>query len=157
MIGFLLNIVLAFVWGALTGEITVMNLLIGYVIGFLILLFVRNIITTGSYTVKVALIFEFSGVVIWDILLANLNVAWHVITPAHIHHPRIVRIPLDARTDGQITFLANIISLTPGTLSLYISKDRKNLYIHALDVDDPDVLRRKIKTRLERRIMGLLT
>ena len=70
--------------------------------------------------------------------------------------PGVIGIPLDAKTDLEITMLANVISLTPGTLSLDVSPDRKTLYIHAMYVVDPDELRREIKDGLERRLMELL-
>ena len=67
---------------------------------------------------------------IWELVLANLRVAFDVVTPKHYMHPGILAIPLDAETEMEITVLANLISLTPGTLSLDIATDRKVLYIH---------------------------
>ncbi len=65
-------------------------------------------------------------------------------------------VPLDARTDGQIAVLSNLISLTPGTLSLDVSPDRRTLYVHAMSVSSPDVLRREIKEGFERRVLEAL-
>ncbi|NNJ70240.1 MAG: Na+/H+ antiporter subunit E, partial [Kiritimatiellales bacterium] len=70
--------------------------------------------------------------------------------------PGVIGIPLDAETDLEITMLANIISLTPGTLSLDVSEDRKTLYIHAMYVINPEDLRNEIKDGLERRLLELL-
>jgi multicomponent Na+:H+ antiporter subunit E len=154
--GFLWNIILAFIWDALTGEISLSNFTLGFVIGFLVLFFLRRVIGTGVYTVKVLRIIVLASIIIWDILLANLNVAWHVITPPNLHRPGIIHIPLDVKSDAEITILANIISLTPGTLVLHIAEDRKTLYIHALDIDDAEKIRQTIKTRIERRVIGVL-
>ena len=156
MTGFLWNIFLAFVWDALTGDISLPNFMLGFAIGFLILLFLGRVMGTSSYTIKVVRAVELAAVVIWDIVLANLNVAWHVITPPNIHRPGIISIPLDVKTDAEITLLANLITLTPGSLSLYITPDRKVLYIHALDIPDREKMRRDIKNRIERRIIRLL-
>jgi multicomponent Na+:H+ antiporter subunit E len=91
-----------------------------------------------------------------QMLLSNLQVAYDVVTPKHHSRPGTVAIPLDARTPLEITLLANLITLTPGTLSLDVSDDRKTLYIHAMFIDDPDDVRRDIKDGLERRLLELI-
>jgi multicomponent Na+:H+ antiporter subunit E len=69
--------------------------------------------------------------------------------------PGIIAIPLDARTDLEITLLANLITLTPGTLSLDVSADRRVLYIHVMYIDNDDIeaVRRNIKDGFERRVL----
>src|SRR5690606_901199 len=91
-----------------------------------------------------------------EMLLANLRVAYDVITPTYYMRPAVVSIPLDARTDLEITLLAMCITLTPGTLSLDVSTDRRVLYIHAMFAEDPDALRHEIKNGFERRLLELL-
>ncbi len=59
--------------------------------------------------------------------------------------PGVIAMPLEARTELEITMVANLISLTPGTLSLDVSDDRKVLYIHAMFLDDEEELRRNLK------------
>jgi multicomponent Na+:H+ antiporter subunit E len=68
----------------------------------------------------------------------------------------VLAIPLDAVTDLEITAFANLISLTPGTLSLDVSTDRRVLFIHAMYAGDADQTRRDIKQGLERRLLGLV-
>jgi multicomponent Na+:H+ antiporter subunit E len=72
--------------------------------------------------------------------------------------PGVVAIPLDARTDAEITMLANLITLTPGSVSLDVSDDKRFLYVHAMYVDGGDVeaYRRSVKEGLERRVLELL-
>lgn len=72
--------------------------------------------------------------------------------------PGVVAIPLDARTDLEITLLANLITLTPGSVALDLSEDRSVLYVHAMYIDGGDVeaYRRSIKEGLERRVLELL-
>ena len=65
-------------------------------------------------------------------------------------------IPLSTEDPLQIVSLANLISLTPGSLSLDVSPDRKTLYVHVMFVDDPDMIRREVKEGLERRVMEAL-
>jgi multicomponent Na+:H+ antiporter subunit E len=78
--------------------------------------------------------------------------------PASYVCPGVVAVPLDARTDLEITLLANLITLTPGSVSLDLSEDKRVLYVHAMYIDGGDVeaYRRSIKEGLERRVLELL-
>ncbi len=71
-----------------------------------------------------------------EILLSNLRVAHDVLTPKHHMKPGFVAIPLEPMTDLQLLILTNLITMTPGTLSMDVSSDRKTLYIHAMYIDD---------------------
>jgi multicomponent Na+:H+ antiporter subunit E len=75
------------------------------------------------------------------------------VTPGHISRPGIVGIPLSARSDLEILLVANLISLTPGTLSINLSEDRRILYVHVMFLDDPAHFRESIKDGLERRVL----
>ncbi|WP_131783204.1 Na+/H+ antiporter subunit E [Legionella gresilensis] len=106
--------------------------------------------------IKIILIIHFMLVFIWEILVANLRVAYDVITPRYRAKPGVIAIPLDCRTDIEITLLAIVISLTPGTLALDVSTDKKKLYIHAMFIMDKDRLIAEIKNRFEKPIMRIL-
>ena len=88
--------------------------------------------------------------------MSSLQVAWDVLTPMHRSRPGIVAVPIEAKTDFEITTLANLVSLTPGTLSLDLSSDHKTLYVHAMFVDDPETIRRDIRLGMERRVLEAL-
>lgn len=156
MIGFLWNVLLAVVWAALTGNFAPANLLLGFVLGFLVLFFARTVAGSASYAGKLAQALQLAGYFLWELLLANLRVAYDVLTPRPHMRPGVIAIPLDARTDAEIAVLANLITLTPGTLSLDVSADRRTLYIHAMYLDDVDAARRKIKNGFERRVLAVL-
>jgi len=91
-----------------------------------------------------------------ELIKANLIVGYDIITPKDYMQPAILAIPLDAKTDIEITLLANFITLTPGTLSLDISDDRKTLYIHAMYVDNPDKFKLEIKNGIEKKLLEAL-
>lgn len=93
---------------------------------------------------------------IWEFSLANLRVAHDVVTPRLYAQPAIIALPLDARTDVEITLLAALISLTPGTLSLDLSPDRRLLYVHAMFGDDPGEVCNQLKTTFERPLLELM-
>ena len=90
-----------------------------------------------------------------DLVVSNLRVAYDVLTPTHYMRPAVVAVPLRAKSDGAITILANMISLTPGTLSLDVSSDRSVLYLHVMYLDNEDDLREQIR-KLEDRVLALL-
>ena len=92
---------------------------------------------------------------VWEMILANIRVAICVVSPLSRMSPGIVAIRLDARTDTEITVLANMITLTPGTLSVDVSDDRKVLYVHTLFARDPRAVRSQIKKSFESRILGV--
>ncbi|SLN54554.1 Na(+)/H(+) antiporter subunit E1 [Roseovarius litorisediminis] len=94
--------------------------------------------------------------VIWDILVANVQVAWIVLTrPNDKLRPAWVVIPLELRQPEAISILAGTITLTPGTVSADLSDEGHSLLVHALDADDPDAVRDQIKERYERRLIGI--
>jgi len=89
-----------------------------------------------------------------ELTLANNQVAKLVLTPRLPIRPGFVSIPLDAKTDFEITSFANSITLTPGTISVHIPDDRHAIVIHAIDVgDDIDALRKNTKASLEAHIL----
>jgi multicomponent Na+:H+ antiporter subunit E len=152
---FLGNIFLPLIWMALTGAFTFANFAVGFAISSLALWLLGS---PGEVTfiVYITRFFRFIGFVfffLWELLVANLRVAHEVLTPGYQMRAAIIAIPLDAKSDLEITVLANLITLTPGTLSLDVSADRGTLYIHAMHVHDVEKFRSDIKTRLERRVM----
>lgn len=86
----------------------------------------------------------FLGFYIKEVILSNLRVAYDVLTPRHHMKPGFIAIPLGDLTDRQILILANLITMTPGTLSIDVSADRSILYLHAMYIDDPESVRRDI-------------
>lgn len=156
MSGFLWNVLLAVAWAMLTGNFAPANLLLGFALGFLVLFFARTIAGSANYATKVVQAALLVGYFLWELLLANLRVAYDVLTPRTHMRPGVIAIPLDARTDAEIALLANLITLPPGTLSLDVSADRRTLYIHAMYLDDIDTARYKIKDGFERRVLAVL-
>jgi multicomponent Na+:H+ antiporter subunit E len=98
----------------------------------------------------------FIGFYLKALVLASLRVAHDALTPTHYMRPAMLAIPLEARTDFEILLLANLITMTPGSVSIEVSEDRRVLFVHAMYVEDPDAVRREIKASLERRVLELL-
>ena len=154
---FIYNILLSMLWALLMGKVSVGSLATGFILGYfaLVLLYPATG-TKSSYFQKSMQVVRFALFFTKELIVSSWRVAKDVIKPLPLMRPGVIGIPLDAETDLEITMLANIISLTPGTLSLDVSPDRKTLYIHAMYVSNPDDLRREIKNGLERRLLELL-
>jgi len=104
-------------------------------------------------------VLEYVGLVTWDIVIANLQVAAIILGPLSRLRPAFVRVPLDLRTDFAVTVLASTVTLTPGTVSVEVEDDgtgRRWLVVHALRCLDPDDMVRTIKERYERRLKEIL-
>ena len=152
-----LLLLLAAVWVALTGDISVASLVFGLALGGLVVAFSRPL---GPYPVfaKVRPV-KFVGLLAFlarEIVVANLKVVAAVLGPRRLLRPAVVAVPLDLEGEERIAVLSNLISLTPGTLSLDVSPDRKTLYVHTMSTSSPDALRREIKDGFERRVMEAL-
>ena len=156
MNGFTWNIILALIWSAVSGEFTAATLLVGFVLGYIILgLTLRDVPAFRGYVQRVPKVIMFIGFFIRELIISNLRVAYDVVTPTDYMRPAVIAVPLDAKTDGEITIVANLLSLTPGTLSLDVSSDRKVLYIHIMYLDDLEEVQQQIKY-FESRVLELL-
>jgi multicomponent Na+:H+ antiporter subunit E len=152
----LLNILLALVWVALTADFEPTNFIVGFILSYLLLGLLQRTLGTSDYFTRVRSTLVFILFFLWELLLANLRVAVIVLSPRLRVRPGIVAIQLDAVTPGEITLLANLITLTPGTLSLDVSTDRRVLYVHGLNIDDVERFRQEIKRGFEARILEVM-
>ncbi|HWH24836.1 MAG TPA: Na+/H+ antiporter subunit E [Candidatus Limnocylindria bacterium] len=151
----LANLLLAVVWGAMTGNFALGNLLVGFVIGFVALYASQRVFGPAPYLQRGSRVVAFIGFYVWELMMSNVRVAIDVVTPRHHARLGAVAVPLDARTDVEITVLANLLTMTPGSLTVDVSDDRRVLYVHAMFVGDPDAFRRRLKSSFERRVLEM--
>ena len=149
----LLSAALSLVWILLANDFSVGNVVLGVVIGVIVPKF-TSVYWPGRPRIRhPLLIMEYVAVVLYDIVLSNIQVARLVIFRAGRKlRSQIVTIPLDLRSPEGITVLAGTITMTPGTLTADVSPDGRSLYVHCLDVASKDELVAGIKTRYERRL-----
>jgi multicomponent Na+:H+ antiporter subunit E len=152
----MLNVFLALVWALAGGQLSLQNLVVGFVLSYGVLWLAQPVLSPTQYFRRLPIALRFCVFFLWQLLLSNLRVAFDVVTPTLYMRPGVVAVPLDAKTDQEITLLANLITLTPGTLSLDVSDDRRVLYVHAMFVDDAESVRQNIKNGFERRLLELL-
>ncbi len=155
---FLLNILLALMWTTLTGQFTLVNLLAGFVLGYLVLWIIRPLAwSTTAYFRKPWQVTILVLFFLKELVVASVRVALAVISPNPGLRPGIVAVPLSVQGDMEITLLSSLITLTPGTLSLDVTPDRQVLYVHTIDLDDREAFLDSIKQGFERRIQEVLS
>ena len=150
------NLLMALVWVAMSGHFDIVNLALGFAFGYVVLYLLQRVIGRSTYFTRTIGLVRFAAFYVVEVVRANLRVAFDVVTPTDYAKPGVVAVPLDARTDVEITLLANLITMTPGSLAVDVADDRSVIYVHAMYLDDPDELRRQIKEDFERRVLELL-
>jgi multicomponent Na+:H+ antiporter subunit E len=140
----LLTVLLALGWAAASGTFTLLNVLFGAAIG----------VAAPRLARRLRRVLTLAGLFAFELVLSAAKVAFLVIRP-DMHRtltPGIVAFPLTVKRDAEIAILANMITLTPGTLSVDVSQDRRYLFIHVLDMKDRDEVIRSIAEGFERRV-----
>ncbi len=187
--GLALNVLLAFTWTLLVGEVTLPQLFVGFLLGYPLLACAERLSRTSrpgsraphagkhsgnsgpsaraaqgsqpqglSYTAKVPKLLLFALRFAGALVRANLQVAHDVLTRHRYANPGVLAISLRAETELELTLLANLVTLTPGTLSLDVcfTGGRRVLYVHAMFASDPDRVRREIRDTFETPLLELL-
>ena len=150
---FLWNVLLAVFWALASGRLTLGSLATGFLAGLLVLFLTRRAIGAEAYLLKFPHTMNLILYFVYDLVTANLRLARHVVRGKRDLKPAIIAIPMDAESDGEITLLASLIALTPGTLTLDVSRDRKTIFIHSMYAEDVEDVRRQIKEGLEKKIL----
>lgn len=148
-----LTALLTLVWMLLANTLSAGVFLFGLILGLVV-----PLITAPFWPDRPTLrgptrIVEYVGIVLWDILVANVVVAWAILFKSNrAMRPTWVAIPLELRKPEAISVLASTITLTPGTVSSDLSCEGHALLVHCFDAPDPDAVRNQIKSRYERRL-----
>lgn len=154
----LLTLILAVVWILLQNQISAGMVVFGIILGIIIPLMTSIWWPDTPKGFRLGKMISYSVIVIWDIIIANIQVAWIVLTvPNSKLKPAWIVVPLELRQPEAITVLAGTITLTPGTVSSDLSAEGHSLLVHVLHTDDPDAVLEEIKTRYERRLLEIFT
>ncbi len=152
----LLTLILTVVWIMLQNELSAGMAVFGVILG-IIIPWMTSIWwpdTPKGFSMGKMIVYSF--IVMWDIIVANIQVAWIVLTvPNAKLKPAWIVVPLKLKQPEAITTLAGTITLTPGTVSADLSDAGHSLLVHVLHTDDPDAVRDEIKTRYERRLLEI--
>lgn len=148
-----LTLTLTAVWVMLINSVSAGTVVFGLILGIVIPLITAPYWPNRPRLRAAPRIAEYALVVLWDIVVANLQVAAIILfRPKSRIRTHWVAVPLDLTSPEAITTLAGTITMTPGTVSSDISADGKVLLVHCLDTDDPEATARQIKQRYERRL-----
>jgi multicomponent Na+:H+ antiporter subunit E len=146
------NLAIAFLWMAVTGAWSGAGLAAGMAIGVALLSLLPPRSGRLRYGVKLYRVLKLLAVFLREFALSVLRVAAQVLSPRMNIVPRFFRFPLTVTSDFEITLLANMITLTPGTLTVDVADDRRTLLVHAIDCPDPEAAKRDISNGFERLI-----
>ncbi len=146
-------LLLTLAWLMLTGSWSVPNIVLGFALSLAASSFSRETRRRREVAIRPARVLGLALLFLWELALSGYRVARLVLTPRMELKPGIFAYPLKVDRNFEITLLANLITLTPGTLSVDVSPDRKLLFVHAIDCSDPDQARRDIANGFERKIL----
>jgi multicomponent Na+:H+ antiporter subunit E len=149
-----LIVVLAVIWAAVTGNFSGINLLFGGIAGGVVVLLLRSTLVRRNGLRRWSRIVSLAVLFLYELFLSASRVAIEVLRPdvREKLRPAIVAVPLTVKSDDEITLLANLITLTPGTLSIDVSPDRSMLFVHVLTLDDREALIAGIAQGFERKV-----
>jgi len=149
-----LVVILALGWAGITGNFSGLNLVFGGLVGGAAILLLRYSIHQQGALRRAGKILSLIGLFLYELMASAVRVALVVVHPdlRSVLKPAIVAVPLTVKSDAEITLLANMITLTPGTLSIDVAKDRSVVYVHALTMDSDEELIAGIANGFEKKI-----
>lgn len=144
-----LSLVIVALWLGLAGSVSVGQVLLATLLGLLLPWLTQSFWPNRPRVARPVAGARLAVIVLFDIVVANWQVARRVLGPLDRLHPRFIEVPLDIEDNFVATILGGIVSMTPGTVSVDIDQERRLLLVHALDVEDPETAIRTIKARYE--------
>ncbi|MCT4784176.1 MULTISPECIES: Na+/H+ antiporter subunit E [Exiguobacterium] len=148
-----LNTVIAIMWAVLWNSYTGVDFLLGYIVGIFILFVLRRFLHFDFYMRRVFAAFKLIALFIKELIMSNIDVVKVLLSPKFDIEPGIIEVPTQLRSDWELTLLASLISLTPGTLSMDFSEDKKSIFVHSIHVPDKEQMIREIHDTFEKAIM----
>ena len=145
----LLSLAVFVVWLLLVATTDLAHVLLAAVLAVLLPLVAQRLREDTAHMRRPGVAARLVVVVLWDIVLSNIEVARRILGRESRIHPGFVWIPLDIRNPHGIAALAGIITMTPGTLSAELSADRRHLLVHCFHLEDAAATVAQIKARYE--------
>jgi multicomponent Na+:H+ antiporter subunit E len=149
------NFLLALIWVIATGVATAENFIFGFLIGFGILWVTTTKKSKRKYFTLLPKLTYFVLFLIWKIILSNITTVKESLYSKSKLEPAIVRVPLTLKDDFHISTFANLVSLTPGTMVMDISDDKKVMYVHVMHLEDRDKFIQEVKKDFENKLIEL--
>ena len=138
------------VWLGLHSSLAPLHVVSGVVLAVVVPMVLGRALGEPVRIRRPAIALRLAGIVLWDIIVANLAVARRVLGPLHRLKPGFIEVPLDLTHPDAVALFASIIAITPGTVVADVDDARTRVLVHVLDLDDPGQLVAEIKRRYER-------
>ncbi|MBM7605442.1 multicomponent Na+:H+ antiporter subunit E [Metabacillus crassostreae] len=148
----LLNFFLAFIWMFLSNDYSSLAFFKGFFFGGLIIFTLRRFFEHRLYFYNVIALFKLIFIFLSELIKSNIAVLKVILSPKLTMKPGIFSLETELKKDWEIAILANLITLTPGTLVIEVSEDNKTLFIHAMDIGDVEQAKLDIKNTFEKAI-----
>lgn len=144
------NLLVSIVWLLISDSYTLNNFVLGYLFGLILVYLLHRVMPGKFYLIRIYRMIRLVFIFLLELIKANLDVLKIILKPQITNKPGFFVYPTDLKTDWQIVLLANLITLTPGTVVLGISDDRTKIYIHAIDFSTTEEEVEGIKSSLEK-------
>jgi len=151
----LANILLALVWVLATGTITQENFVFGFLISFVVLWIITPNRNRNNYFTIIPKLTSFIIFLLYQIVKSNIETLIASLYSNARLSPAILKVPLTVKTDGEITFFSHLLNITPGTLVIDVSDDKKVLYVHVVHCEDKEAYIKQLKEVFEKRVLEL--
>ncbi|KKB09017.1 Na+/H+ antiporter subunit E [Devosia chinhatensis] len=150
-----LVVILALGWAGMTGSFSGLNLLFGAAVGGVAVLLLRHGLIRSGALRRTGRVLSLILLFLYELMMSAVRVALVVFRPDldSAIRPAIVAVPLSVKSDLEITLLANLITLTPGTLSVDLSPDKSVLFVHTLVLRDREAMIAEIKNGFEQKVL----
>lgn len=153
---FLSNLLLTIIWVLATGTFSEENFIFGFLISFCILYIITINSEDRKYFTILPKLVSFLLFMSWEIIKANLVTVKESLYAKSKLEPAVVAVPLTVISDIEITMLATMVSVTPGTLVMDISDDKKVMYIHVMHMTNKQDFIDEVKNKFEKRLLDIL-
>lgn len=140
-------------WLLLNQSASVGHLLLGAVLAVVLVRLTHSVLPPMPAVRRPGRLVAYCGLVLYDILVANVRVARLVLGPASALRPCVVEVPLATRDPLVVSLVAATVTLTPGTVTIAVDAPAGRITVHGLSVDDPGALVAEIRERYERRLL----
>lgn len=145
MRGLALNILLALVWALFAGEVSLRELAVGYMLGFVILTLFPRALGTQDYVRRNFAALRFFIFFVREMTIANVQVALLALRPHPPLYSRIVAYPNKLRSEGAQMMLTAVLTLMPGSVVMGFNDDRSVMYMHIIGFRTPQEARASIQ------------
>ncbi|MBB72184.1 MAG: hypothetical protein CMF50_07280 [Legionellales bacterium] len=147
-------ILLLVIWCGISNSFSIINIACGIIVAIVI----QQLVIPGklSFSLNPFALVYLLIYVIYELLISSIEVAWEVITPKKRSQSVIIKLPLDCQSAAQVSLLANIISLTPGTLAVELEEDNHALIMHVMFGQNEEKFIKTVKKQMEPLVMKVL-